>query len=440
MKRIVILGAGFAGINVAIRLSKAFKGREEIVLADVNNYHLFKPMLHEVATAGVEAGHVVQPIRHIMERRGFSFVRGLVQQIDLANRSIVLCKDCMICPQKSECPLEDFDVEPETMDRNKRRTVDYDYLILALGGTPNYFGIEGAQEYAFPLNGLEDAKRLRGHIIHAFDIASRVKNKEKKEHMLTFAIVGAGPTGLEFVSDLHDWVYGALRDEFGSQVHQHVKIYLIEADSDILPASPDQIRQTAKGLLRGKSIVLLTGQPAVRVGKGFVETKGNLIQTYTTVWTAGVKGNDLLRSPGLKLDTLGRVVVERNLNAHGWNEVFALGDCSSYTHPGDEQPLPQTGQVAVQQAHYLSRELPRLLSGKPSEPFRYRELGSAFSTGRYQGLASLLGLFRLRGVLGWVVWKITYLKHLVGIRLSVRSILDWFLDITYNREASRHKF
>lgn len=440
MKKLVILGGGFAGINVAVNLSKALKGHVEIALIDVNNYHLFKPMLHEVATAGVEPGHITQPIRHIMKKRQFSFVRGLVQQIDLEGRNILLYEDCMICPQQSECLLEDFDVEPETIKLGKRQNLDYDYLILALGGSPNYFGIEGAQEFGFPLHGLEDAKKLRDHVLHAFDVASRVGSQEKKEQILTFAIVGAGPTGIEFVSDFHDWVHGALREEFPDIVDQEVKIYLIEAGNDILPASPEQVRQTAKELLKEKSVVLQTGQPVVRVGKDFVETKNSLIHTYTTVWAAGIQGNDLLRSTGLTLDPLGRVVVGRNLNARGFNDVYAIGDCSSYTPPEATQPLPQTGQVAVQQAHYLGRQLARLLAGKPMEPFQYRELGSAFSTGRYQGLANLLGLFRLRGLMGWVVWKITYLKHLVGIRLSVRSILDWFLDITYDREASRHKF
>jgi NADH dehydrogenase len=440
MKTLVILGGGFAGINVAVHLSKALKGQGEIVLVDVKNYHLFKPMLHEVATASVEPGHITQPIRHIMENRRFSFVQGLVQHIDLSGRSITLCKDCKICFERSECPLEDFDVEPEMTQRAKRHHLSYDYLILALGGSPNYFGIEGAQRFAFPLNGLEDAKRLRDHILHAFDIASRVESKAKKEKILTFAIVGAGPTGIEFVNDLHDWVHGALREEFPDIVDQEVKIYLIEAGNDILPASPEQVRQTAKELLHGKSVVLQTGQPAVRVGKDFVKTKNGMIRTYTTVWTAGIQGNNVLCSTGLTLDPFGRVVVGKNLNAQGFPEVYAIGDCSFYALSEATQPLPQTGQVAVQQAHYLSRQLARLLSGKPMEPFSYRELGSAFSTGRYQGIANLLGLFRLRGLMGWVVWKITYLKHLVGIRLSVRSILDWFLDITYNREASRHKF
>jgi NADH dehydrogenase len=440
-KKIVILGAGFGGVNAAIHLSQSLKGRSEIFLVDINNYHLFKPMLHEVATGSVEPGHILQPIRHIMKGRQFTFVRGMAQRIDTGRKSVHLCEDCLVCHQQHECPIEHFNLSREDMRWRKQITLDYDYLILALGGSPNYLGIEGAQEYAFPFNRLEDAEKIRKRILHAFDIANRVRRVEKRKQILTFVIVGAGPTGLELLNDLHDWIYGALPSEFSQISQGELSLYLVEAGKDILPASPAQIRQIAKRLIKGKRIILLTGTPVIRVGKDFLETSRGLIQTFTAIWTAGIKGNDLLSgTAGLELDTFGRVVVDSYLTAQGLDHVFAIGDCSAYTPPRASHPLPSTGQVAVQEAHYLVKRLSALHTCKTIEPFRYREFGSALSAGRHQGLVNLTGLIPLSGLLGWMAWKFTYLKHLIGIRLSTRSILEWFFDITYDREATRHKF
>jgi len=309
------------------------------------------------------------------------------------------------------------------MKWEKHIALDYDYLILALGGSPNYYDIVGAQKYAFPFNILEDAERVRKRILHAFGIANRVKDLERRKEILTFAVVGAGPTGLELVSDLHDWIYGALLSEFRQIGREELKLYLIEAGSDILPASPLPVRQEAKKLLEGKQIILLTEAPVIRVGKNFLETETGLIRTFTVIWTAGIKGHDLLQGTDFILDQAGRIVVDEHLTAQGFDHVFAIGDCSVFTPPGALHPLPQTGQVAVQEAHYLVKRLCSLLVEKPIEPFQYRELGSALSAGRQQGLANLMGVLRLHGLLGWLAWKFTYLRHLIGIRLSNKDRL-----------------
>ena len=164
------------------------------------------------------------------------------------------------------------------------------------------------------------------------------------------------------------------------------------------------------------------------------------MHTFTVIWAAGIRGHDLFQNAGLNVDSFGRVVVGPYLNTLGYDNVFAIGDCSSYQPPGTVRPLPQTGQVAVQEAHYMAKSLSTLLEGKAVKPFRYRELGSAISTGQYHGLANLLGFLRLHGFTGWVAWKFTYLKHLISIRLSLRSLWEWLFDLTYDREATRHKF
>ncbi len=438
--KIVILGMGFAGAHACIQLSKELKNRAQITVVDVNNYHLFKPMLHEFATGSVEPGHIIQPIRQIMKGRKFSFEYGMVQRVDLSQRLVHLCEECMVCHQQLECPIEDFDLGMEDIKGHHGSVLSYDYLILALGGTPNFYGIEGAQEYAFPINSLEDAERIKKHILHAFAIAGKVRDSEKRKQILSFSVVGAGPTGLEFTSELHDWIHGALRSEFTEIRPEEVKICLVEANRDILPDSPRQVRQLAKKYIMKKRVTLFTQASVTRVGKNFLETKKGFMHTFTVIWAAGIKGHDLFKEAGLSVDSFGRVVVGPYLNALGYENVFALGDCSSFRAPEAVRPLPQTGQVAVQEAHYMAKSLSTLLEGKPAAPFRYRELGSAISTGHYHGLVNLLGFLRLHGFIGWVAWKFTYLRHLITIRLSLRSLLEWLFDLTYDREATRHKF
>jgi NADH dehydrogenase len=375
-----------------------------------------------------------------MKGRKFSFEYAMVQRVDLSRRLVHLCEDCLVCHQQLECPIEDFDLSMEDIKGHRGSVLHYDYLILALGGTPNFFGIEGAQEYALPINGLEDAERIKKHILHAFAIAGKVRDAEKRKQILSFSVVGAGPTGLEFASELHDWIYGALKSEFTEIRPEEVKICLIEAGRDILPTSPRQVRLTAKNHIDKKRITLFTEAPVVRVGKNFLETKKGLMHTFTVIWAAGIKGHDLFKEAGLSVDSFERVVVGPYLSALGYDNVFAIGDCSSYKPPGAVLPLPQTGQVAVQEAHYMAKSLSTMLEGKPAEPFRYRELGSAISTGQYHGLVNLLGFLQLQGFTGWMAWKFTYLKHLISIRLSLRSLLEWLFDLTYDREATRHKF
>lgn len=439
-KKIVILGMGFAGAHAAIQLSERMKDRAEITVVDINNYHLFKPMLHEFATGGVEAGHIMQPIRHILRGRHVSFVPGIVQAIDTSRRLVHLCKDCIVCHRQDICPIKDFNLTIEDIERNGESVLAYDYLILTLGGIPNFYDIEGSREYAFPINDLKDADRIRNHILHAFAIAEMVRETEKRRQILTFAIVGAGPTGLETANELHEWIYKALSKEF-TEIHpKEIRICLIEAGRDILPASPADVRRSAKKYLLEKRISLLTEAPVIRVGKDFLETKKGLMTTFTVIWAAGIRGHTLFKDAGFSVDSFGRVMVDPYLSAMGYDQVYALGDCSSYTPPGDVHPLPQTAQVAVQEALYLARSLPAVFEGAPVEPFKYRALGSAISAGQYKGFVSLLGLFRLQGFAGWMAWKFTYLKHLIGIRLSARSLLEWLSDLTYDREATRHKF
>ncbi|MEE8403505.1 MAG: NAD(P)/FAD-dependent oxidoreductase, partial [Candidatus Hydrothermarchaeaceae archaeon] len=408
-------------------------------LVDYNNYHLYKPMLHEVATGSVGAKHIAQPIHKILEGNGFKFIRGVVQDIDFKKKLVKVCHDCNDCEVLDQCTLERFNLSREDIAPH-RRNLEYDYLVISLGGSPNFYGIEGSKEFSLPLNDLKDSTEINRRILEAFQIANCVADREKRKGLLTFAVVGAGPTGVETVSDLHDWIYGVLLDEFTNIGPDDVKIHLIEAGKDILPLSPKETRKATEQKISEKKIEVLTGSPVVRVGKDELTLKDSQIETFATIWTAGVRGNALISKLDIKKDPWDRIIVDEFLEVGGAEGVFALGDCSLQKLHGFEHPLPQTGQVAVQQAKFLVAHLSRKIDNAERIPFSFRELGSAVSIGKYSAIGNIFGVFQLSGLVGWIFWKFLYFKHLMGIKRSLRGTLDWFHDVSYDREASRHKF
>lgn len=436
--KIVILGAGFAGIYTAINLRK-FKKNLEISLVDYNNYHLYKPMLHEVATSSVEPKHIIQPIHKILKGNDFKFIRGMVQDIDFKKKIVKICQKCDDCEVLEQCSLERFNLSMGDIMPQKRE-LEYDYLVISIGGSQNFYGIKGAKEFSLPLNNLKDSTEINRRILDAFQIANCVADKKTRKRMLTFAVIGAGPTGIEFVSDLHEWIYGVLLEEFTNIGPDDVKIYLIEAGRDLLHLSNKETREAAKERISEKEIEVLKESPVVRVEKDKLILKDSKISTFTTIWTAGVKGNNLISRLDIKKDPLDRIIVDEYLEVDGAEGVFALGDCSLQKLPEFERPLPQTGQVAVQQAKFLVSHLSRKIDNKKEVPFYFRDLGSALSIGKYSAIGNIFGVLQLSGLIGWIFWKFLYFRHLMGIKRSLRGTLDWFYDISYDREASRHKF
>lgn len=443
--KILILGAGFAGIYTAINLSRRLKKRKdiEITLVDGNRYHLFKPMLHEVATGSVDPTHIIQPIRSVMKGRNFTFVEGIIQGIDLDIRKAFICSECTYCSKVKEMNIAEFDIPRPCLKPLKRKELEFDYLILALGGMPNFYKIPGVEEFSFPLYSLEDAVRIREHISRAFEIADHIEDIEMRKRLLTFVVAGAGPTGIELIAELHDWIYLTLVKTFENIREEELRIILVEAGHDILPFSAENIRSVARKTMDEMNIEIMVDSPVSRLEKNHVEMGGknpSRIDTSTLVWAAGVKGNELMEKLDMKKDRIGRVMVDETLQVADFPKVFAVGDCAHFQAKGHEFPLPQTGQVAVQEAVCLVENIVRDIDGKPKKAFRYRDMGSMVSLGERTAVSNIFGYIGLSGFMGWLTWKLVYLKHLLGIQRKFRVVLEWFFDITYDREASRHKF
>lgn len=444
-KRILILGAGFAGIYAAINISRRLRKRKdiEICLVDGNRYHLFKPMLHEVATGSVDPTHIIQPIRTIMKGRGFSFIEGIVQRIDLTERKVYLCSECAYCSKVKEMNIAEFDIPRPCLKPLKRKELEYNYLVLALGGMPNFYKIPGVEEFAFPLYSLEDAVRIREHVSRAFEIADHIEDSETRKRLLTFVVAGAGPTGIELITELHDWIYHNLVKNFENVAEGDPRLVLVEAGHDVLPFSAENIRTVANKAMSEMRIEIMVDSPVLSLAKNLVEIGGKnprKIDTSTLVWAAGVKGNELIEKLDVEKDRIGRVVVDETLQVRGFQGVYAIGDCAHFQAEGHDYPLPQTGQVAVQEAVCLVENIVRDIDGRPKKAFSYRELGSMVSLGERTAVSNIFGYIGLSGFMGWLTWKLVYLKHLMGIQRKFRVVLEWFFDITYDREASRHKF
>ena len=440
-KNILILGAGFAGIYTAVHLSKKLSSDSgiSIRLIDAREYHLFKPMLHEVACGSVDASHIIQPIRIIKRKRSFDFIHGVVQSIDVDKQEVGICEECILCFQASKCILQELELDEKYFKEEQKR-LHYDYLVLALGGEPNYFGIDGAEEYTTSLHTLDDAVQIRERLADIFRISLKVSDEKIRRALLTFVVIGAGATGVEMVAEMHDFVYDVLAHDNPQIRSDEINIILIEAANRILPGVDEKVIRTIEKRLAAKNIEIITNVPVTQVTRDSVKIGDRQIPAYTKIWTAGIKANPLLASLSFEKNKANRIKVNQYLQVPNYPNVYAVGDNSVFEDPKTHIPLPATGQVAIQEAQVVVKNIVNSIKGKEQKPFKFLSFGFAVSYGEKTATASLLGALRLDGLLGWFAWKFAYLKHLMSIRPKLKSALVWFFDITYDRDASRHKY
>lgn len=440
-KNILILGAGFAGIYIAVHLSKKFSGDSEVSvrLIDANEFHLFKPMLHEAACSSVDPYHIIQPISIINRKRAFDFIQGVVQSIDVDNQVVGICEECVHCSQSASCLMKELDLDSTIFDEEQTR-LRYDYLVLALGAKPNYYGIDGAEEYTLPLDNLDDAVRIRKRLAGIFKIAQKASDEKTRRALLTFVVIGAGATGIEMVAEMHDFIYDVLISGNPGIRRDEINIILLEAYNRILPGVDEKVFRTVEKRLADKNIEIITSAKVAQVTKDSVQIDDRQIPTYTKIWTAGIRANDIAASLPLAKDKVGRIKVNQYLQAPDYPNVYAVGDNSCFEDPRTRNPLPATGQVAIQEAQVVVKNILNTIKGKEKKTFKFQQLGFAVTYGERAAVANLLGALRLDGLLGWFTWKFAYLKHLMSIRPKLKSALDWFSDITYDRDASRHKY
>jgi NADH dehydrogenase FAD-containing subunit len=408
---IVILGAGFAGIATARVLERMLRPDEaKITLISRENYSLFTPMLPEVSSSGLEARHIVTPVR--VQLRHTEFVLAKVTAVDLDRRTI--------------------DVEHALVGTHQ--VIAYDQLAFALGSVTSTFNIPGVAERALPLKTLEDAERLRNHVIAMLEIAAVTSDPVLRTRLLRFVFVGGGFTGVEAAGEMTDFFRSALRF-YPTLAPAEIAIALIEGGKALLPDLDPAMGRYSARLLKRRGIDVVLDDPVVAVDDAGLHLKsGRVFASETVVWSAGVRPPPLLAQ--LPLETQrGAIVVNADMSVPNRAGLWAIGDCAVIPAP-DGGRYPATAQHAIREGPALAENIAAAVRNQPTKPFRFRTIGMMASLGGRRGVIGLRGGIVLTGFLAWFLWRTYYLVRLPGVDRRVRVAIDWTLDLIFPRDIS----
>jgi NADH dehydrogenase len=403
--RVVIVGAGFAGLQAA----RALAGREvRVVVLDRRNHHLFQPLLYQVATAALSAGDISAPVRSVLRTQANAEVLlGDAERIDTQGRAVVL--------------------------RDGGR-VPYDALVLATGATHSYLGHAGWAPLAPGLKTLEDALEIRRRILTAFELAEREEDPAARAALLTFVVVGGGPTGVELAGALSEIARHTLAADFRRISPASARVVLLEAIPRVLPAYSERLSAAARRQLEALGVEVRTGARVTGIDAEGVNVSGERIAARTVLWSAGVAASPLARGLGVPLDRSGRVEVLPDLSIPGRPEIFVAGDLARAVQDG--APVPGIAPAAIQAGRRAARNALRRLRGLPTRPFRYRDRGSLATIGRAAAVGTIFGA-ELSGLPAWLAWLGIHITYLIGFRNRVAVLLDWAWSYATFRRGAR---
>ena len=393
MPHVVIIGGGFGGLSAAKALRKA---PVRVTLIDQHNHHLFQPLLYQVATATLSPGDIASPIRWILRHaRNTRVLLGEVRAIDLAARRVSLVDEAV---------------------------VEYDYLIVATGTSHTYFGHDEWARHAPGLKTLEDALAIRRRILIAFERAEREADPARQLRLLTFVLVGGGPTGVELAGTLAE-IARQTRAEFRNIDTSSTRIVVVEAGPTILPSFAAKLRDAARRSLQRLRVEVRENTPVTGVDADGVQLDSEHLDAGTVLWTAGVAASPVTATLGVARDRAGRVLVQRDLSVPGHPEAFVIGDASALTDAAGH-PLPGVAQVAMQGGVHAARTILQRLEGKRSQGFVYNDRGSMAIIGRGSAVADIRGL-RFSGLLAWLAWLFLHIFELIGFRNRLVVMIEW---------------
>lgn len=403
IRRVVIIGGGFGGLNAARALKRA---RVRVTLIDRRNHHLFQPLLYQVATAALNASDIASPIRRILRhQKNAEVLLAEATSIDLAARSVILDKG----------------------------SVPYDYLIVATGARHSYFGHDEWAPNAPGLKSIGDALEIRRRVLLAFEEAEREPDPAKRQAWLRFVVVGAGPTGVELSGSLCEIAHHALARDFRHIDPTQAHVILLEGSGRVLPPYVPELSEKARQQLTRLGVDVRTGKVVTAIDDGGVNIGDERIETRTVLWAAGVAGSRLGKELGVPLDRAGRVVVGPDLTIPGHPEVFVIGDLASLAIDG--VPVPGVAPAAMQEARHTAKNIVLALEGKPLLAFRYRDKGSLATIGRSAAVADL-GKIKLSGPVAWLAWLFIHILFLIGFRNRALVLFQWAWSFfSYDRGA-----
>jgi NADH dehydrogenase len=402
--RVVIVGGGFAGLNAAKELARH---PVQVTLVDRKNHHTFQPLLYQVATAGLSPGEIAVPIRAIFRgKKNVEVLLGEAVAFDLEARRV---------------HFSDFDL-------------DYHYLIVAAGARHSYFGHDEWEPLAPGLKTVEDALEIRRRVLLAFELAEREARVTGKHQMMTFAVVGGGPTGVELAGTLAEVARQALADDFRAIDPKRTRIVLVEAGPRVLPAYPEDLSRSAERQLRHLGVEVIDGCSVTGVDANGIHMDGKFISTMVTFWAAGVAASPLGRKLGKAVDRAGRVPVEQDCSLSGHPNVFVIGDLAAFSG-ADGKLLPGVAPPAMQQGTAVARNIARELRGEARQPFVYHDKGGLATIGRAAAVAEI-GKLHLHGFIAWLLWLFVHIAYLVGFQNRILVLTQWAWSyFTYERSA-----
>lgn len=407
MKRIVVLGSGFAGMQAVVELEGLFRrdANYEILLISEQNFVLFTPLLPQIASSQIDPRHIAQAIRDVRGHRRFRFLRATVQSIDLANRRV------------------EMGAGPAA----------YDSLVIALGSRTNYFNTPGARENSFDFKTLEDSVVLREHILDLCEHADHVADAAERRRLLTIAVIGGGYTGVELLTDLQDFLFNYAARRYRGITRDSFRLLLIEATDKILATIHPKLRAHAMRRLSREGIEIRYNSRVTQVYEGGVEINGtDKIPAATIVWTAGVRAHQLVEALPGPHDRAGRACVNEHLQLENFPEVFVAGDSAVAS---SEPTAPQVAPVAISHGKIVARNIAHRERNEPLESYRYTSEGMLVSLGARDAVVSVAGL-QVHGYFAWLFWNAVHLYKLVSLKKQFQVAADWALATVFPRDAA----
>ncbi len=400
---IVIIGAGFGGLTAAQALKNA---PVQITVVDRTNHHLFQPLLYQVAMAGLSPADIAAPIRAILRKqKNVSVMLSEASGVDFAKREVILGE----------------------------QRLAYDYLLLATGGRTSYFGHDEWELFAPGLKDLDDAVEIRRRVLMAFEAAEKELDAQRRRELLTFVVVGGGPTGVELAGSIAELARFVLSRDFRTIQPEAAEILLLEGGDKILASFTPDLAESALRQLTALGVTVRTGAQVTNIDETGVQLGAEKINAATVIWGAGVRATALTQSLGVETDRAGRVHVERDLSLPGHREVFAIGDMTLFLQDG--KPLPGVSPVAMQMGEAVARNIQLDLKGKPRQEFHYTDKGTMATIGRKAAIAHV-GKLKLSGFPAWLFWLGLHIWFLIGFRNRFAVMFNWAWSyFTYQRGA-----
>lgn len=403
-RKVIIIGGGFGGLNAAKALKKA---NVDILLIDKTNYHLFQPLLYEVATAALSPGEIATPLREILRNQeNVSVIMGEVTSIDTAQKQVILSNQAWF---------------------------EYDYLIIATGARHSYFGNHQWETFAPGLKTIPDALSIREQILISFEKAERADFGSILPY-LTFVVIGGGPTGVEMAGAIAEIAYKTMFKNFRKINPEKAQIFLIEACPNILPSYPERLSKRAKKDLEKLGVQVLTDTKVTHIDDTGVQIADMFILSKNIIWAAGNQASELLKCLHVSLDRPGRVIVEPDLSLPGFAEVFVIGDAAHVEYKN--KLLPGIAPVAIQQGRYVAKVIAQDLPENPRKPFKYFDKGSMATIGKAKAIA-FIGKLQFTGFIAWLMWAFIHLVYLIGFRDRFIVLIEWVMALISGKRGVR---